>query len=902
METKNNFSQDELTYFIEISKSVIQELEHFYNNFTINEYNLEDFPIGMDDLNADMYVHTKNAQTTVQSEMEMLAEEPFVGWVKALNKNKTVIFLLCRNYTPIDFSSQNEDVLFVNKISPVGADVSKTKISSFFEYDGVKYKVISRNRSFKPIRYPKVDGVFNTIDLASGVYSIESLRYFLEVYEEDIAKQIPRILEELIAKAEITKGVKRRIIESIKLRDQPILDSDQITTYRVPIQTNLIVTGAPGTGKTTVLINRISLATKPQNLAESEIKGLSNYAISQLKSNPSNWVLYTPTELLKMYLQQAFNKENIPAYDRTIKVWHSERMEIGKNVLRFLKIKDKGIFIRTEKPLLLEANNAILIQHVSAFIEFINFTLFEKFNKTCEELLKFAPDHILCTFFNDVKKLYETRNDDNRQDVIFSLIDRLSNSRSNYNIIKKEYDEELEKLYDELVKVDDKLIEKVKQILQEKTINITELPEDEDEELETDVVNIDTDNINIKAYQEVKRAIALHSERVYQKMTVSKRHNLSPIIETFNVLLESRSDIVNSLGKKRLIVKLTNQLTGGITRNLIQIIPTLFQRYRSQLLKEQNTIYDASLRQDILNRKITDDEIDILIYIMLMNAHKYFTKYQSELRGSASSEILQNIKSHYKNIITVDEATDFSTIALGCMLFSSNPLIRSVTLTGDPMQRITQVGIKDWEDCNFITKKWEENRLLKVYRQSPKLLKIAWELYNKYIGKPPFSSAFEINERDPDPLKYNSTDKDSLGNWITNRILEIYEITNGKASIAIFVSDDSEINSYYEIIYEKLADNNIEVDKCLEGRILGADTKVRIFSVEYIKGLEFESVFFVDMNSIYKKQPELIDKYLYVGLTRAGSFLGVTYEDSFPEPLQFINDIFKESDWSSLIL
>jgi hypothetical protein len=437
--------------------------------------------------------------------------------------------------------------------------------------------------------------------------------------------------------------------------------------------------------------------------------------------------------------------------------------------------------------------------------------------------------------------------------------------------------------------------------LLEKTINSSESIEEEDEEIDTDVVNIDTDNINIKAYQEVKKAIALFAERVFQKTNVSKRHSLSQLIETFNVLLEQRRDIVNSLGKKRLIIKLTNQLTGGITRNLIQIIPTLYQRYRNQLLKEPNTVFEIAYKQDIINKKITDDEVDILIYVMFMNAHKYFTKYQSELRGTASSEILQNIKSHYKNVITVDEATDFSTISLGCMLYSSNPLIKSVTLTGDPMQRLTQTGISDWSDCNFITNKWDENKLLKVYRQSPKLLKIAWELYNKYIGEPPFSTAFEINEKDPEPLKFDTTDNDSLGNWITNRILEIYEITNGKASIAIFVSDDSEIDSLYKIIYDKLAENNIEIDKCFEGRILGADTKVRIFSVEYIKGLEFESVFFIDMNLIYKKKPELIDKYLYVGLTRAGSFLGVTYKDSFPEPLNFIKDIFKESDWSSLL-
>ncbi|MCZ7616470.1 MAG: ATP-binding domain-containing protein [Ignavibacteriaceae bacterium] len=99
------------------------------------------------------------------------------------------------------------------------------------------------------------------------------------------------------------------------------------------------------------------------------------------------------------------------------------------------------------------------------------------------------------------------------------------------------------------------------------------------------------------------------------------------------------------------------------------------------------------------------------------------------------------------------------------------------------------------------------------------------------------------------------------------------------------------------MIIEPLSDNNLEVEKCKEGKILSVGSKVRIFSVEYIKGLEFESVFFIDIDEIYKRKPNLVDKYLYVGLTRAGSFLAVTYKDQFPESLKFIKDSFKEGNW-----
>ena len=146
-------------------------------------------------------------------------------------------------------------------------------------------------------------------------------------------------------------------------------------------------------------------------------------------------------------------------------------------------------------------------------------------------------------------------------------------------------------------------------------------------------------------------------------------------------------------------------------------------------------------------------------------------------------------------------------------------------------------------------------------------------------------------------LILKTEDDEQFSKWITNRILEIYKISDSKATVAFFVSDDSQIDSLFEIINEALSDNNLEVEKCKEGKILSNNSKIRIFSVEYIKGLEFEAVFFIDIDEIYNKKPQLVDKYLYVGLTRTGSFLAITYKNRFPKPLKFIEKFFKEGDW-----
>jgi superfamily I DNA/RNA helicase len=100
------------------------------------------------------------------------------------------------------------------------------------------------------------------------------------------------------------------------------------------------------------------------------------------------------------------------------------------------------------------------------------------------------------------------------------------------------------------------------------------------------------------------------------------------------------------------------------------------------------------------------------------------------------------------------------------------------------------------------------------------------------------------------------------------------------------------------MVEEHLLNYAIEVRGCPRGEILGSDGKVRIFSVKYIKGLEFEGVFFVGIDKIAERHPEVVDKYLYVGLTRAASFLAVTASESFPASIREVQPYFDVGTWA----
>ena len=69
---------------------------------------------------------------------------------------------------------------------------------------------------------------------------------------------------------------------------------------------------------------------------------------------------------------------------------------------------------------------------------------------------------------------------------------------------------------------------------------------------------------------------------------------------------------------------------------------------------------------------------------------------------------------------------------------------------------------------------------------------------------------------------------------------------------------------------------------------------VRVFDIQHIKGLEFEAVFFVAIDRLASSRPDLFDKYLYVGTTRAATYLGITCEGVLPTGIEDLRPHFCE--------
>lgn len=258
---------------------------------------------------------------------------------------------------------------------------------------------------------------------------------------------------------------------------------------------------------------------------------------------------------------------------------------------------------------------------------------------------------------------------------------------------------------------------------------------------------------------------------------------------------------------------------------------------------------------------------------------------------------LRAIRDLYRTQVVVDEATDFSPLQLACMMAVSDPMSDSFVACGDFNQRITEWGSRSTVDLNWAIAKIEIRPINITYRHSRQLNELA-----RLIAKISSSEAEEVylpQHVDSDGfspvLGKNLRDSKSITSWLVERITEIERITKQLPSVAILVNSEEEVTPTAIALNEALADHNIRAIACVNGLVVGQENDVRVFDVQHIKGLEFEAVFFLGIDQLAEEKPRLFDKFLYVGATRAATYLGITVNGSnLPKKISSLQSNFVE--------
>ncbi|HEX7874416.1 MAG TPA: hypothetical protein VF475_16000 [Sphingobium sp.] len=91
----------------------------------------------------------------------------------------------------------------------------------------------------------------------------------------------------------ISEGIKRGTLTAMQLRIAPILDRIQDRIFRLPLDRQIAVLGAPGTGKTTTMVRRLRQKLDFAYLEQDE-KDLVGGSDAAGLEHGDSWILFTP--------------------------------------------------------------------------------------------------------------------------------------------------------------------------------------------------------------------------------------------------------------------------------------------------------------------------------------------------------------------------------------------------------------------------------------------------------------------------------------------------------------------------------------------------------------------------------------------------------------------------------
>ena len=409
----------------------------------------------------------------------------------------------------------------------------------------------------------------------------------------------------------------------------------------------------------------------------------------------------------------------------------------------------------------------------------------------------------------------------------------------------------------------------------------SEEPDDEDaivDDEDEDETSFSRQEFETQLFQELKRLLRqLGLKKHANKIKISK-HNQA-ILEIVKDYVDEDSLEIEHIGSLALFVRNYASLCRGIESNIIGIIHRLYKSYRKGQL--EGSLYRSDLLKKVINKDgnkhLHTDEQNLILGFINEMLHLIHQKSRIRFEG-LKHKYVQAFKENVRNVIGIDEATDYSLSDYYFMVSFRHYEFSSITLCGDLMQGLNSNGISDWNTIkNFNLPNLEVKSLDFSYRQLPTLLDMARELYKDNLGEyPSYKSKMERSDSEPRPLMLISDDEWEKADWIADRIRDIWRIYDEELpSVAIFVGDEVNISEFVERLNDTL--NGIDVVDCSGDKQLQNNEMVRVFRLSEVKGMEFEAAFFYDIDKALASHDEqLMRRYLYVGISRATSHLAAT--------------------------
>lgn len=637
------------------------------------------------------------------------------------------------------------------------------------------------------------------------------------------------------------------------------------------------------------MIRRLGLKLDTIYLAEDEQRLVERIGQESGREHRQNWLMFTPTPLLKQYVKDAFAREDVAASERLMKTWAEFRIDVARHQLGLLRTGDgkSGLILKPSESHLRQLpdweawfNDFESWQHAAwrAQLEAALQVLgdadagIQAIARKARLLLVESADPLSLGIA--LAELAPTARSEaaSIEDSVRATLRRWNNEQLRRDLgFASAMADEIARLQAEEAAVEDDDAESDEELSEER-------PASNAHSRELD---------GIRAYEQVLRTLA--RARAAGRSVPRGGRTSKLLAWLADRVPESKA--LATLGRQLQIQAALRQLASP-GQGLVRAVARHYREFR-RVRQQEGRWYapDAQLGTDV-----DRDELDLLLALLLRRAQVLLS------RASVRAQIDQpawNALRPYRDLhraqVLVDEATDFSPLQLAAMSALVHPESHSFFACGDFNQRLTSWGTRNEAELGWAVPGISVRRVDVPYRQTRRLSELAHGILKatgQLTGTEPPQPAAGQHDGYAPVLGEGLGEGDALADWLAARIQEVERNVQPGTSIAVLVPGEEQVGPVADALRERLAAVNLDVQACRDGQTVGAGHAVRVFDVQHIKGLEFEAVFLVGLDILLARHHDLFDKYLYVGATRAATCLGVACAGGLPSTLDSLRPMF----------
>ena len=582
----------------------------------------------------------------------------------------------------------------------------------------------------------------------------------------------------------------RHVITSAALRNQPKLDAEQLRAKQLQILAGqVIIQGSPGTGKTTALLDRISLLTDRAAIREHAPR-LSDAALDRLTDPDTAYLLFTPNELLVHYLRETMNAKGLLADSRKVKTWKGYRDQLAHQMGWLRADHSKSPFVKDRIAFRMESQTFdVRADEWRTFLTVLRETFSEFVARRHRRILKIeanashAPD-LVRKVQERLARAARARGPSELM-RIFESLESLNAERVGKPV--SEADKEARERLDVLATRLHARIQADTQVHRRLLAALAELRGQDNGDLATDAQeqrDADQKVLDARGNEEVA-LVARTARGVLRKLALRRGLAGVRLTKREQTMLDHARPWIDDHAVEALAPKLLTGLLrepcAGPDSNVVNQVRFYYPWLRrTHFVGRLTSFLHPKLRTLLADsgvpkgKSIGPDELDLVLFLQL-----WLLRLRWAIRRSVRSNLSKAFDHSLREIIAVDEATDFSPIQLACMAMTANPTYDCVTLSGDLMQRVTDFGLRGWEEYESVASAVGLAPVLHAnlqvsYRQSRRLHSVTTRLYEASMGNTPSTrSAYRPSEHDPSPLLRVGTDLHDCADWIARRIVEI---------------------------------------------------------------------------------------------------------------------------------